>query len=137
MYFPALLCPLYPNRLRLSMGELWALATQHDRKVGWAPIWIPSSFLSLSLTILYLQKIRVGPWYFKQSMHVSQSLFCLPLSGRIISGLPPFIHGAPQYWAPPLFYLVVKKTAPLALYNTRTLVTRTKPPILFFDGHIN
>ena len=29
------------------------------------------------------------------------------------------------------------KSAPLALYNTITLVTRTKPPVLFFGGHIN
>ena len=89
------------------------MATQHERKVSWAPIWIPSSFLSLSLTILYLQKIRVGPWYFKLSMHVSQPLFCLPLSGRIISSLPPFTHGAPQYWAPQLLNLVVTKVHPL------------------------
>ena len=96
------------------------MAAQHELKVGWVSTWISSSSLSLSLslTILYLQKIRVGPWYFKLSMHVSQPLFCLPLSGRIISSLPPFTHGAPQYWAPPLFYLVVTKLHPL-LYITQ------------------
>ena len=90
------------------------MAAQHELKVGWVSTWISSSSLclSLSLTILYLQK-KVGPWYFKQSMHVSQSLFCLPLSGRIISSLPPSTHGAPQYWAPQLLNLVVTKVHPL------------------------
>ena len=96
------------------------MAAQHELKVGWVPILISSSSLclSLSLTILYSQKLRFGPWYFKQYIHVSQSLFCPTLSGRIISSLPPFTHGAPQYWAPPLFYLVVTKLHPL-LYITQ------------------
>ena len=94
------------------------MAAQHELKVGWVSTWISSSSLclSLSLTILYLQKLRFGPLGILNN--TCMSLFCLTLSGRIISSLPPFTHGAPQYWAPPLFYLVVKKLHPL-LYITQ------------------